>query len=328
MQKAEIVKLILNSNSKIPKNSSASAFSPSNIALIKYWGKRDSSINLPITDSLSISLGDKGAHTKISISDSNDQYFLNDQEMDLNSSFGLRLKHFLDLFRREGIYYRVESSLNIPMAAGLASSACGFAALVKALDQLYEWELSTSQLSILSRLGSGSACRSIWPGFVKWEKGVQTDGMDSHGIPLEIKWPELRIGLLVIDTQTKKISSTEAMQRTIESSILYKSWPKQVEQDLSLLQNALELKDFKRLGEISEHNACSMHATMLAAWPPIQYAQVETLEAMNLIWQARDNGLDLYFTQDAGPNLKLLFLEKDTEAVKKLFPNMEIVEPL
>ncbi len=327
MQASEVVNLLLKGCPPTPK-ASAEAYAPSNIALIKYWGKRDSSLNLPITDSLSLSLADKGARTRISlIEKEQDEYELNGETQDPNSSFSLRLKRFLDLFRFQKERYQIHTQLTIPMAAGLASSACGFAALVMALNALYEWKLDHTALSILSRLGSGSACRSIYSGFVCWKKGNRADGMDSYATPLEHTWPTLRVGLLLLSTSPKSIGSTQAMQNTIDTSALYGAWPGQVSHDLSLLQTALLEKDFNALGRVSEHNALSMHATMLSAWPPIAYSNAETLEAMRKIWKCREAGLELYFTQDAGANLKLLFEEKNRADVVRCFPKIEVVSP-
>src|SRR5262249_6954058 len=152
---------------------------------------------LPITSSLSISLGDKGASTELrEISAAQDQITLNQQMIQLETSFGRRLTKFLDLFRpTPDVHYHVDTMMNIPVAAGLASSACGFAAVILALNELYKWNLDLQTLSILARLGSGSATRSLWQGFVKWQAGSSDDGMDSYGTVLAPQWPELRIGL-------------------------------------------------------------------------------------------------------------------------------------
>jgi len=327
MNKSDVINLILKDRKNTPKTHSTAKFAPSNIALIKYWGKRDNILNLPMTDSLSLSLGNKGATTSIEIIDKeNDEFYLNNEIQNADSPFSLRLSAYLDLFRFKEEHYRVRTQLNIPLAAGLASSACGFAALVLALNDLYAWELSLSELSILARLGSGSACRSLYKGFAWWQKGIHANGMDSYAIPLETEWPELRIGLLIVDGSKKLIDSRSAMERTVKTSQLYAMWAHQVAHDFIVLNEAILDKDFVRLGEVSEHNALSMHATMISAWPPIVYSNADTVNAMHAIWELRKQGLELYFTQDAGPNLKLLFLEKDSAVVKEHFPGVEIID--
>jgi len=323
----DIVELILEKRSHQPQPNSAKAFAPTNIALIKYWGKRDAVLNLPRTDSLSISLAHKGTTTSLEITQSNqDEFWLNNELQPTDSAFSQRLTEFINLFRFNNEHYKIQSESNIPLAAGLASSAAGFASLIKAFNALYAWELDSAQLSILARLGSGSACRSIHNGFVWWQKGLLADGMDSYAVPLESTWNELCVGLLIFDKKPKAIGSREAMQRTVKTSYLFENWPQQVAHDLSAIHEAILTHDFKRLGEISEHNALSMHATMLSAWPPIVYSNIETLQAMNKIWELRKQGLNLYFTQDAGPNLKLLFLKQDHAAVLENFPGLEVVE--
>lgn len=328
MEKIDIVREILTGKSRTPQIE-GKAFAPSNIALVKYWGKRNEEINLPQTSSLSISLGDKGAATTIrEISAATDQIILNQKKIDLNSSFGKRLQEFLDLFRAtESTRYQVDTQMNIPVAAGLASSACGFAALVLALDKLYQWDLDLTSLSILARLGSGSAARSLWHGFVEWQEGLQENGMDSHGILLKEQWPEFRIGLHLLYTGPKSLSSREAMRRTVQTSYLYSAWPAQVSADMKIIKQALAEKNFSLLAQRAEANALAMHATMISAWPPVLYSQAETLEAMNQIWNLRAEGVEVYFTQDAGPNLKLLFLESSQKVVQTAFPHLQICFP-
>jgi diphosphomevalonate decarboxylase len=330
VKKSDAIKNILGTKlHAAPRYTTAKAFAPTNIALCKYWGKRDQELNLPVTSSLSISLDDRGANTEISIShQANDLIFLNNHPIDLHSKFGTRLVEFLNLFRAHGEpHFIINIETNIPIAAGLASSACGFAALVKVLNHLFGWDLSEQQQSILARLGSGSASRSIWQGFVEWHAGVKPDGSDSFAEPLNETWPDLCIGILMMSKKEKKIGSREAMQRTVSTSPLYSAWPHKVTHDMSLLKTAITVKDFQLLGKTAESNATTMHATMLAAWPPITYLMPDTLIAMQKIWDLRQEGLPIYFTQDAGPNLKLLFLQQDMQTVSSHFPEIEIILP-
>lgn len=316
---ADIINTLLKGKSTHNSLESAAAFAPTNIALVKYWGKRDSALNLPITGSLSITLPSLGATTKIYLAEQ-DSVSLNGVEQVADSAFAKRLSAYLDNFRFEqNFHYRVETQLNIPVAAGLASSAAGFAALVKALDQLFAWELTEAELSVLARLGSGSACRSLWNGFVEWQVGEQENGLDSHAYRLDIDWPELRVGIVTVSEQEKPISSREAMNRTVATSYLYKKWPAQVAQDLATIKLALEEKNFGLLGTTAENNALLMHATMEDSNPSVVYSTEETNRLRQKIWHCRSQGLPVFFTQDAGPNLKLLFLQRDQEAIETLF---------
>jgi diphosphomevalonate decarboxylase len=330
VKKSDVIHTILGERrGLLPKYSSAKAYAPSNIALCKYWGKRDQELNLPITSSLSVSLADKGAITELSVgSGPHDVVYVNGQLIDWISPFGKRLLAFFDLFRvKRDLFFVAHIKTNIPIGAGLASSACGFASMVMALNLLFGWELKERELSILARLGSGSACRSIWHGFVEWHAGVREDGLDSYSESIADVWPELCMGLLIFSNQEKEISSRDAMQRTVSTSSLYSGWPAKVSHDLSAIKQAINLKDFLLFGKTAESNALTMHATMLSAWPPVCYALPETIEAMKRIWQLRYAGLLLFFTQDAGPNLKLIFLEKDADVVQAQFAAMEVIKP-
>lgn len=330
MKKAEVVATILGlRQTRTAHQARGQAFAPTNIALCKYWGKRDAELNLPVTSSLSISLGNKGAQCAIErIDQDSDIFSLNGQMIASHTSFAQRLAAYLNLFRTpDNFYFQVTMQMNIPVAAGLASSACGFAALALALNDFFTWQLNKKELSILARLGSGSACRSVFSGFVEWHAGFTDDGMDSYSELLPDNWPAFCIGLLMIHPGEKPLSSRLAMERTAATSPLYSAWPKKVRDDLATLKQALVHKDFKLLGETAESNALAMHALMLSAWPPISYTLPETLTQMQKIWELRQNGLPLYFTQDAGPNLKLLFLKQDQAHIEKHFPKIEILQP-
>lgn len=306
---------------------SEAVFAPSNIALCKYWGKRDAELNLPINSSLSISLAHLGTRTAISVAQS-DEVWLNGQQLAAEDKFTRKVIAFIDLFRRGNDHrVKVETENNIPTAAGLASSASGFAALMKAVDQFYGLQLPLLQQSAFARMGSGSASRSLYEGFVEWQMGIREDGMDSVAAPLDCIWPELRIGLVKVSTGEKAVDSRSGMNRTVDTAHLYQSWPLQAAADLQRLHNAIEAKDFTLLGETAEQNALSMHATMIASWPPLLYWQPDSVAAMQTIWQARAAGTELYFTMDAGPNIKLLFLADAEAQVRKFFPDLEVISP-
>ncbi len=327
-QKKTVDYIIQHYAKKNPALKTATAFAPSNIALVKYWGKRDEDLKLPVTSSLSISLADYGAKTTLSfLSGQQDEVFLNGKSVDLQTEFYQRISLFLDLFRQPGQYYHLETQLNIPAAAGLASSACGFAALVLALNKLHQWGLDKPELSVLARLGSGSAARSLWHGFVEWQKGEQADGLDSFAKPLVEQMPDLCVGLLIFTTAAKPIGSTQAMKITQESSTLYKDWPARVEGDLLAIKQAIRAKDFKSLGKIAESNAIAMHQTMRAATPGIDYSASQTREAIAKVQALRQQGCCVYFTQDAGPNIKLLFLKAERQRIASIFPEALVLIP-
>nr|HPJ56910.1 diphosphomevalonate decarboxylase [Kiritimatiellia bacterium] len=187
--------------------------------------------------------------------------------------------------------------------------------------------LSVKELSVLARLGSGSAARSLEDGFVEWHAGSESDGMDSWGERLPAEWPELRMGAVVLCAAEKPVGSREGMKRSVETCEFYREWPGRVAADLAALKEAIGQKDMAALGTVAEGNALAMHALMAATRPPIVYALPETVAAMRSVWAARQEGLPLWFTMDAGPNVKLLFEAKDEARVRGLFPGVQVVAP-
>lgn len=313
---------------KEPVQRVAVGFAPANIALCKYWGKRDSVLNLPVTSSLSLSLGSKGTSTQLSLRRGRDAVWLNGRLMKGDDPFVERLSSFLNLFRpASGLGFDVRTCNTIPTAAGLASSASGFAALVLALNELFAWRLDRRALSILARLGSGSACRSVCSGFVEWRAGCSRDGSDSYAQPLEVSWPDLRWGILYLNTEKKAWSSRRAMEHTQITSPFYGEWPRTVQGDLAAVKQAIVERDFERFGQTSESNALALHALAIAARPSILYWQPATLSLLHRIQALRRQGLSVYATMDAGPNVKVLFLESSIGEVQKHFPDVEIIAP-
>ena len=327
MKKPDVVRALVGAL-RTPVQAESRAYAPVNIALCKYWGKRDEELNLPVTSSLSISLADKGTHVTVSAHEGGDLLVINGNDVPTDDAAARRMSAYLDLFRpTAGFGFAIRTRSNIPMAAGLASSASAFASLAKALDGLFGWGLDGKALSILSRMGSGSASRSVYDGFVEWHVGTSDDGMDSYAEPLEFVWPDLRVGLLTISDKPKEVGSREAMKRTKETCELYEMWPIKVANDLIELKASIRDSDFSSLGKTSESNALAMHATMVATWPPVLYWHPESIEAMRAVWSARREGLEVYFTMDAGPNLKLLFEATDESAVRDRFAGVDVVAP-
>ena len=301
---------------------------PSNIALCKYWGKRDAVLNLPMNGSLSISLGEKGTRTQIRRVAA-DRFVLNGKAVAPDTAFAQRMSAFLDLFRDacRAPGFEVITENNIPTAAGLASSASGYAALVLALNDIAGWDLPRQLLSMLARLGSGSAARSLFSGFALWHRGERADGSDSFAESLEVNWRSFRVGILTLQESEKPISSREGMQRTVDTSPRYASWPARAAADLDRLQAAVRARDIEALGAIAEANALEMHATMREATPPVDYFLPETRATIARVKQLRAEGCPIYLTIDAGPNVKLLFDAEQSAAVERAFERVEIIAP-
>lgn len=311
----------------IPQLEQAHASASSNIALIKYWGKRDLPLNLPLTSSLSLSLGTLGTQVNLSLvvsgsatTRSADIYYVNGQRLDEKTHAYTRLHRFLTPFRLQNTHFLLDSENSVPTGAGLASSASAFAAITKALNTLYDWQLDTAELSRLARLGSGSAARSIESGFVLWDKGQLCNGMDCFAKKMDLSWPGLRWAVLPIDFSPKPISSTDAMCQTFLSSPFARSWPTRVENDLKKAVEAIKARNFTMLGHVVEHNAMAMHALMLSANPKISFFHRKTFRVLQWIQNIRAQGfLEVYATMDAGPNVKLLVLEQDSVRLNQLF---------
>jgi len=304
----------------------AEIYAPSNIALSKYWGKRDKALNLPMNSSVSISLGRLGTTTKIAPAD--EDLLLFNGESALDSPAAKKIWRFVDLFcgpARPAL--SIETFNTVPTAAGLASSASGFAALVMALDAAFGCGLPKSTLSMLARFGSGSATRSLWHGFARWDVGQKADGTDSHARPIAAEMPDFRIAVVLVDDGPKAQSSTEGMIQTLSTSPLYSAWPAQAEADCDTIEEHLRDGDFVSLGTLAEANAMAMHATMLAARPSVCYLKPASMAVLDQLWTARRDGLEVYATMDAGPNVKLLFEKDSASDVAALFPNAQMIDP-
>lgn len=312
--------------SHLPVPVVAEAYAPSNIALSKYWGKRDASLNLPLNSSLSISLAEWGTTTRVGPADTDSLTFNGESLAD--GGFWRKVWAFVDRFRRGlDAPLAIETQNSIPTAAGLASSASGFAALTRALDGAFQLGLAEHELSMLSRYGSGSATRSFWHGFVRWDRGEAEDGNDSFARPLDITWPGFRIAIVPVDTGPKEKSSRDGMTHTIETSPLYTAWPERAEADCVAIEEAVRAQDFATLGALAEANALAMHATMMAARPALTYLKPRSWEVLETLQNARADGLQAYATIDAGANVKLIFEAPSEADIRGLFPEASVIDP-
>lgn len=278
-----------------------------NIALIKYWGKRDEELILPMNSSLSLTLDAFYTDTSVRFDETKteDEFYLNDVQQ--TGSSLKKVQVILDLVRQQsGISHKavVESQNHVPTAAGLASSASGMAALAGAASAAAGLELSRKDLSRLARRGSGSASRSVYGGFVEWQKG--TNDLDSHAVPVDDADWDIGMLFILLNKKEKAVSSREGMKRTVETSPFYPSWVESTEQDLIQMKDAIQNRDFDTIGKLTERSALKMHATTLGAVEPFTYWEPDSLVAMELVRTLRSEGFHCYFTMDAGPNVKVL----------------------
>jgi diphosphomevalonate decarboxylase len=309
----------------MPRTNTATAYAHTNIALIKYWGKRQTELNLPATGSLSLTLQDFGTRTRVSPIDGPDSLVLDGETIT-----GAQLKRvslFLDLLRKKAgsqQSFAVESKNDVPTAAGLASSASAFAALTLAGTRALGLDLSPRDLSVLARQGSGSACRSIFGGFVLWHMGKEENGEDSHAEALSAA-PNLDVRLLVVRCATgkKKVGSTQGMNHTAQTSAYYPLWVDSHAADLNRAIKAVGDGDFSELGSVMELSTLKMHASALAADPGLWYFNPTTVAVMNAVRAARDDGLEAYFTMDAGPHVKVLCPTAKADAAAALLKEID-----
>jgi len=309
---------------EIPRPESVTARAGTNIALVKYWGKRDAALNLPAAGSLSLTLADLGSETTVRFvadagdADGRDRVLFAGAPAE--AKFAARVQRFLDLVRnRAGIQLPAEvaTTNTVPTAAGLASSAAGFAALALAASRAAGLRLSPAELSELARRGSGSAARSIFGGFVEMAAGTRADGADAvaRGLLGESAW-DVRLCVAITAEGEKAIGSTAAMERTALTSPYYQGWLTSVPVDLDQARAAVAARDLAALGAVAERSALRMHACAMAADPHILYWNPATVAAMSTVKALRTSGTPAFFTIDAGPHVKVLCGAADAPRVE------------
>lgn len=295
------------------------AYAHTNIAVVKYWGKRPGPLNLPAVGSVSLTLREFGTETRVEADGA-----LNADMFELNGKVqdGLPLKKvstFLDLVRaRSGDVRRarVVSRNDVPTAAGLASSASAFAALAVAGARAFGLHLSTAELSSLARQGSGSAARSVEGGFVRLHKGAREDGTDcfAEQVAAPDAW-DVRLVVAHCAEGPKDVASTDGMNLTMKTSPFFAPWVETHEADIADAVAAIHARDLPRLGEVMEFNTLKMHASGMAARPGVLYWRGVSVEAMHAVKQLRQAGVGAWFTMDAGPHVKVLCATADAERV-------------
>ncbi len=308
----------------------ASAYAHANIALAKYWGKSDVALNLPAVPSISLTLEALRTDTTLVFDKT-----LTHDELQINATQAKeadqkRVSAFLTFLReryQQKCFARVQTRNNFPTAAGLASSASGFAALVIAFDQAFNLGLSKSELSALARRGSASAARSIFGGFAKLDAGIA--GHDALGAqPLfDAQHWDLRVVVAITTEQAKPLGSTAAMTLAKETSFYYDAWVKHAPSLCQTIEQALGERSLTKLGPALEASAMSMHACMLASRPAIIYWNAATLSVLSALKHARETtNLAAYATMDAGPQVKVFCLPADASRVEALLMTCEGVQ--
>jgi diphosphomevalonate decarboxylase len=291
----------------------ARAVACSNIALAKYWGKADVAENLPATPSLSLTLAGLRSVTEVAFepSLSADEGSLDGAPLEGRPL--ARVVAMLDRVRaRSGLrsHARVVSRNDFPTAAGLASSASGFAALALAATRAAGLELSLEELSALARASSASAARSLFGGFA---------ALPAKAERAERVAPGDHFPLAMVVTLTakgpKETGSTQGMQHTAKTSPYYAPWVEHAPALFEEVRRGVLERDIERLGDAMEQSTLMMHASMLAARPAVLYLQPTTLAVMATVRSLRKAGLPAFYTMDAGPHVKVLTLPEHAARV-------------
>ena len=290
----------------------ATAIAQPNIALIKYWGKRDTERNLPAVGSISITLRElyTRMHVELDADAVADSLQVNGAP---DETMLPRLSACLDrVAGGDRLRARITSESNFPIAAGLASSASAFAALTVAGAHAAQKDLSIATLASLAGQASGSAARSLLGGFVELENRGEDIAVSALCEPAE--WP-LDVVVAITETGPKAVGSTAAMEISRHTSPFYQSWLERQPHDLDIARDAIARRDFGGLAAIAEHNCLKMHSIMWASRPPLVYWNAATMRCLQTVRKLQGSGADVFFTIDAGPQVKAVCLPEHTQAV-------------
>jgi diphosphomevalonate decarboxylase len=295
----------------------ATAIAFPNIAFIKYWGNRDDALRLPANPSLSMNLGDLHTTTTVAFNEDlgQDKVIIDDQPAE--EAARARVSSHLDLIRQRAGFRtaaHVVSRNNFPAGAGIASSASGFAALTVAACAAAGLTLTEEALSALARRGSGSACRSVPGGYTEWQMGLGNAGSFARSVAPAEHW-DLRDVVAVVSREHKVVGSSGGHGLAV-SSPLHAARVAAVPAMLAACKRALLARDLRAMGPLIEQDAMMMHAVMMTSRPPLFYLTSATMEIIQAVQGWRADGIPVYFTVDAGPNVHLICEAKDAAAVE------------
>lgn len=293
----------------------ATAIAPSNIAFVKYWGRKNEALRLPENGSVSMTLSNLTTTTTVEFNPGlkADSVTIDGTE---NIAEAERVRRHLDIIRSLAhidLQAQVVSRNSFPSGTGLSSSASGFAALTVAATQAAGLRLSERELSILARQGSGSACRSISSGFVEWINGDTSETSFAQSIFPADYWQILDV--IAVVSEGKKDVSTSEGQKLVQSSPFFLERLQRIPQKIVAVKEAIRQKAFSQLGEISEAEALEMHAVMITSRPALLYWTMGTLALMKLVPLWRKEGLEVYFTINTGQDIHLLCLPESQDVL-------------
>jgi diphosphomevalonate decarboxylase len=279
-----------------------------NIALVKYWGKQDKPGNLPVAPNLSVTLDSLITETSVT------EHIRDEVLLDGTSRRDAKIEAFVADLRQQFDLppMRIDSRNNFPTGAGLASSASGFAALMTAVNHHFDLDLDRGVVSEWARRGSASAARSVFSGFV----ALLPPLWRAYSVASPEHWP-LKIVVAIVDERAKTVSSTQGMRHSRDTSPFYSAWVEQGSDDYSEAADAIASQDFDGLAHIAEHNCLKMHSVMLTSRPALRYWNAATVTCMESIIALRNRGTPVFFTIDAGPQVKAVCLPEAAENVER-----------
>ena len=277
-----------------------------NIALVKYWGKQEKAGNLPATPNLSITLA--GLTTVTQVEDGTTDHFVLNGETSQDPKLQGWLNTLRDTFDVPPLH--IDTSNDFPTSAGLASSASGFAALITAINAHCELGLNQEMCSDWARKGSASAARSILGGFV----ALVPPQWQAVRLASQEHWP-LEVVVAVTSNEAKSVSSGEGMERSRLTSPYYKAWLRDAATDFAAGSQAINDKDFQGLAAVAELSCLKMHSLMLTSQPTLSYWTPASVACMDRVRALREEGEDVFFTVDAGPQIKAVCLPGSADTV-------------
>ncbi len=291
---------------------SATVEAPSNIAFVKYWGAADLEKAIPLNASISMSL--RACVTRTSVetlaAGADDQIWMrvDGQWRRAEGAFRHRAAAHLEGLRRWAkvdVGFRVATENSFPAAAGIASSASGFAALTLAVLAALEREPAGDELSNLARLsGSGSASRSVFGGYVQWPHGDEADPWRAAPLATASHW-DLRDVIAIVQTGPKAVSSLEGHARA-PTSPHFARRQELIPSRLQRVRDAIEARDLDQLGPVVEEDAIELHLVAMSSQPPIFYWQPATLRVLHHVRTLRSGGTSAWATMDAGANVHVI----------------------
>lgn len=298
----------------------ATAVAPANIAFIKYWGQKNPKINLPFNNSISMNLSKCFTVTSCDFSPKylKDEIFFEGKKIKENQEFFIKIVKHLNQVRKlakSNFKAKVISANSFPSDAGIASSAAGFAALTLAASQALGLNLTQKELSVLARLGSGSACRSIPDGFVEWKKGKNHKSSYARSLAPD-SWWEISDIVAIVTNKKKKYSSSFG-HLLAPTSPYFKKGLNLLPQRIKKVKKAIKNKNLELLGQIIEEEALDLHIIAMSSNPPLFYWEGKTLEIIKKVREWRKKGLPAYFTIDAGPSVHIICEQKYEKIINK-----------